>query len=118
MEKIQPVAGTRIKFFETPNFKEMEELVNKWIDETGNLRFDAKSARGQQAQPLQRRSGFDKEEIQLLESFRSRGGRRRPPPFQARMDAFRITEGFRIPIADHDHFLAEQRKIFQLSKIE
>ncbi|HEY94328.1 MAG TPA: DUF2536 family protein [Dehalococcoidia bacterium] len=37
MEKIQPIAGTKIKFFETPNFKEMEELVNKWIDETGSL---------------------------------------------------------------------------------
>ena len=36
METIQPVAGTKIKFFEAPNFKEMEELVNKWIDETGS----------------------------------------------------------------------------------
>ena len=37
MEKIQPIAGTIIKFFEALDFKEMEELVNKWIDETGRL---------------------------------------------------------------------------------
>lgn len=36
MEKIQPIAGTRIKFFTAPDFKEVEELVNKWIDENSD----------------------------------------------------------------------------------
>ena len=36
MEKIQPIAGTKIKFFEAPNFKEVENSVNEWIDENSS----------------------------------------------------------------------------------
>ena len=33
MEKIESIAGTKIKFFNAPDFNEVEDLVNKWIDE-------------------------------------------------------------------------------------
>ena len=36
MDKIQPIIGTKIKFFTASDFEAVEELVNKWIEENGN----------------------------------------------------------------------------------
>ena len=36
MDKIQPITGTKIKFFKALHFEEVEELVNKWIEENGS----------------------------------------------------------------------------------
>ena len=36
MDKIQPITGTKIKFFKAFDFEEVEELVNNWIEENGN----------------------------------------------------------------------------------
>ena len=33
MDKIQPITGMKIKFFTATDFKEVEEMVNKWIEE-------------------------------------------------------------------------------------
>jgi len=36
MDKIQPITGTKIKFFKAFDFEEVEKLVNKWIEENAS----------------------------------------------------------------------------------
>ena len=36
MDKNQPITGTKIKFFTATDFKEVEEMVNRWIEENGS----------------------------------------------------------------------------------